>query len=147
RVARPSWPGGELVFATGACAAVLRARKSVDLVYSRDLVSGMFAVELGLPVVYESHGVFEVPWQRAAMRRMVRGNSFLGLVTISKAMIGRFAAIDLLPIGRPIVVAHSPANAVPGAAPRAEAAKPPRIGYVGSLYPGRGVELVVEVAG
>ena len=147
RIARPKWRhGGEIVFAAGMAARVARYGRGADLVYARDLVGAVVAAELGLPVVYEVHGVFQGDLQRRLWRRMVRGRRFLGLVAISRAMVGELDAEGLLPTETKIVVAHSPANAISDAAPRAIVASPPRIGYVGSLYPGRGVELVVEVA-
>src|SRR5207302_150909 len=46
----------------------------------------------------------------------------------------------------PHVVAHDSCDAAFGRAPRAELGAPPRLGYVGNLYRGRGVELVFELA-
>jgi glycosyltransferase involved in cell wall biosynthesis len=45
-----------------------------------------------------------------------------------------------------VIVAHSPANAIPGATPRVVPGTPVRVGYIGSMYPGRGVDLVIRLA-
>ncbi len=144
--ARPGWRGGGVVFTLAMVRALLRSARAVDLVYSRDLLGGAAAAELGLPVVYEAHGIFEASWQRTLWRRMLRARSFRGLVAISEAMVRELAVVDLLPPSRPVVVAHSPAELRLGTAARTERGTPPRIGYVGSLYPGRGIELVLELA-
>lgn len=145
-VARPPRRGGGLVYAVGVVRHVLAARRDVDLVYSRDLLGGWIATELGLPTAYEAHGVFDREWQRGLWRRMVNAPSFRGLVPISNAMIGELERVDLLPRARPIVVAHSPASRPAACGARAACATPPRIAYVGSIYPGRGIELVLRVA-
>jgi len=68
------------------------------------------------------------------------------LIAISNAMVEALAEARLPLPDRPVVVAHSPASVQPDVSPRAETSDPPRIGYVGSLYPGRGVELVTALA-
>ena len=145
-VARPPRRGGGVVYAAGVLRHILAARRDVDLVYSRDLLGGVIATELGLPTAYEAHGVFERAWQRRLWRRMVNAPSFRGLIPISNAMVGELARADLLPRVRPVVVAHSPASRPASCAPRATCAMPPRIAYVGSLYPGRGIDLVLRLA-
>jgi glycosyltransferase involved in cell wall biosynthesis len=147
QVPRPQRRGGELVFSAAVAAQVLRRYRHVDLVYSRDLVGGAFAAELGLPTAYEAHGIFDERWQRALWRRMMNQRRFVGLIAISNAMVGELATLDLLPPDRPVIVAHSPANPPLDVGLRqAEISQTPRIGYIGSLYPGRGVELIVELA-
>jgi len=144
-IARPKWRGGGVLHLGGTAARLLRAH-DVDLVYSRDLLGAAMAAELGMPVVFEVHGVFDRRWQRAVCMRMVRRPSFRGLVPISHAMLRELDRAGMVPAGCPVVVAHSPANEIPGTVAKFEPSTPPRIGYVGSLYVGRGVELVVEVA-
>ena len=146
RIARPRRRGGGVVYAAGMVAALLRQRPRIDLVYSRDLIGGVVAADLGVPVAFEAHGVFESPWHRALWRRMMRSRSFRGLIAISEAMVQELGEVELLPRDRPVVVAHSPAQADPDGRPRPVSGPRPRVGYVGNLYPGRGVELVIEIA-
>jgi glycosyltransferase involved in cell wall biosynthesis len=146
RLRRPARRGGGLVYAASTAAAIARRRREIDLVYARDLVGGVIAAELGLPTAFEAHGIYELPLHRAMWRRMTGRPSFRGLVAISQAMVRELDATGLLPKRRPVLVAHSPATANPGASPRATVSARPRIGYVGNLYRGRGVELVVALA-
>jgi glycosyltransferase involved in cell wall biosynthesis len=85
-------------------------------------------------------------WHRALVRRFAAASSCRGLVAISEALRRDLVAEQLVPEHAPLVVAHDACAAAFGRAPRAELATPPRIGYVGNLYHGRGVELVTELA-
>ncbi|MDQ3363880.1 MAG: glycosyltransferase family 4 protein [Myxococcota bacterium] len=143
---RPAGRGGGMVYVGAIARELLRRRRTVDVVYSRDLVGSVIATGLGLPVVFEAHGLPDRSWHVPLWRRMVRSPSFLGLVAISHALERELAAAELLPLRRPVVVAHSPAEPRSYAPSRNVIAAPARIGYVGNLYPGRGVELIVEVA-
>lgn len=144
-LARPLGRGGGLVYALAATHRIRAARPHTDLVYSRDLLGAVAAAELGMPVVFEAHGVPLHGWQRVLLRRVLRAPSFVGLVTISAALQAALAEVDLLPSGRPIVTAHSAADPLAIPAPAASA-RAPRVGYVGSLYAGRGIELILELA-
>jgi glycosyltransferase involved in cell wall biosynthesis len=146
RVARPRWRGGGAVFAAGVARRVLAARGRVELVYCRDLVGAAIAAEAGLPVAFEAHGVSAARWQRALLRRLGGRASYVGTVAISAALVGALDEAGVLPRGKPVVVAHSAADRFGGAAPREAVGAPPRIGYVGNLYRGRGIELIVELA-
>jgi glycosyltransferase involved in cell wall biosynthesis len=145
-LARPKRRGGGLVYALEVARRVLAQRRRVDLVYCRDLIGAEIASELGLPVAFEAHGVPLERWQRAIWRRILVSRKFVGLVAISKALVGVLRDVDLLPHDRPIVVAHSAADRIGESTPRATVGSPPRIGYVGNLYRGRGIELVIELA-
>jgi glycosyltransferase involved in cell wall biosynthesis len=143
---RPARRGGGVVFAAATLAALVRARRRTDVVYSRDLVSALTALELGLPTVAELHGIPDGPRLRALVRRVARHRRLRGVVVISEALRLDLVAADLAPTRAPIVVAHDAADP-PAAAPRRSRAGRPRIGYVGNLYAGRGIELIVDVAG
>jgi len=51
-----------------------------------------------------------------------------------------------VPRDAPVIVAHDAADAPGQLGPAPARGERPRIGYVGNLYPGRGIELVVELA-
>ena len=143
KLARPRRRGGGVVFAAGIVATLV-ARRHTDLVYSRDVVGAAVAARLGMPLVFESHGVPGDRRIRALTRWLVRRPSVRGVVAISEALRRDLAAERLLPEHAPTIVAHDAADPVPLV--EHVPGSPPRIGYIGNLYPGRGVELVVELA-
>lgn len=146
KIVRPKRRGGELAYAAGIARRIAQGRGRIDLVYSRELAGAALAALLGVPMVFESHGVHDERWQRALMRRFVRSRTCRGVIAISEALRADLAADDLLPRHAPVVVAHDSCEAAFGRAPREALASPPRIGYVGNLYRGRGIELVIELA-
>ncbi|TMQ17607.1 MAG: glycosyltransferase family 4 protein [Deltaproteobacteria bacterium] len=144
KLARPAWRGGGVVYAASMAGRLVAARGRVDLVYSRDLAGTAIAAALGLPFVFELHGVPAGGWQRV-LRRFAAAPACRGLVAISEALRRDLDAAGLLRV--PVVVAHDACDAALGRPPRGELGAPPRIGYVGNLYRGRGVELVLALAG
>jgi glycosyltransferase involved in cell wall biosynthesis len=147
RVARPARRGGGAVYAAAVARRIARARGVAQLVYSRDLAGGGVAAVLGVPFVFETHGVPTRPWQRALLRRTISSRACRGVVSISEALRRDLLDEGIVPASAPHVVAHDACDpARIGRAPRAAISTPPRIGYVGNLYRGRGVELIVELA-
>jgi glycosyltransferase involved in cell wall biosynthesis len=147
KVARPLVRGGGLLYMAGMASRVLRAR-DYDIVYCRDLVGALLAAERGLPVVFEAHSMPGTPFQQRGWRRLLSRPSLRGLVVISEALRRDAEAAGYAPAHAPVVVAHDAAE-VKAAPPRSErrGGRPGRrIGYVGSLYPGRGVEMVADLA-
>ena len=148
-VPRPDARGGGLVYALGLW-RLLRARRregAVDLVYARDPAGAWMAARLSLPLVFEAHRPPGGRLSRRFHRGLFAAASFRRLVVISAALAERFAAAGLLPAGERVVIAHDAAD--PPAADIDDdppAAGPPRLGYVGHLYPGRGVELLAALA-
>lgn len=143
---RPKPRGGGIVFAAATLAQLVARRRATDLVYSRDLIGALAALELRMPTIAELHGIPDSPRLRAAIRRIVGHRALRGLVVISEALRRDLEALALLPRHAPVIVAHDAADP-PGPIGVARP-KPgrPRLGYVGNLYPGRGVDLVIELA-
>ena len=140
----PRWRfGGSTLFGASVARTVLARRTRTDLVYGRDLVGVAIASELGLPVVLELHGV-PVPRNRVVVRRIMRKPGFRGLVVISEALRRDLDAEGLLPDR--VVVAHDAADLPTTALARLSSTGRPRVGYVGGLYPGRGIEVVIALA-
>jgi glycosyltransferase involved in cell wall biosynthesis len=121
----------------------VRSRGRVDLVYCRDVAGAAIAAMLRMPFVFELHGV-PGGWARTTLKKFAGAAACRGLVVISEALRRDLAALELPEV--PVVVAHDACDAALGRAPRGELGTPPRIGYVGNLYRGRGVELVIELA-
>jgi glycosyltransferase involved in cell wall biosynthesis len=146
RLPRPVRRGGGLVFAAATLGALLARHRRTDLVYSRDGIGAITALELRLPTVAEFHAVPLDPWARALVRRIVHHRALRGLVVVSDALRRDLVAQDLVPRHAPVVVAHDAADLPGPIAPVRAPAGRPRIGYVGNLYAGRGIELILEVA-
>jgi glycosyltransferase involved in cell wall biosynthesis len=146
RLPRPKRRGGGVVYAAAMARRVARARREVDLVYGRDLAGAALAAALGVPFVYESHGVPYQAWARRLLARTTRSIACRGFISISEALRRDLCDAGLVPEHLAHVVAHDACDAALGRAPRAELSSPPRIGYVGNLYRGRGIELVLELA-
>lgn len=145
---RPRWRGGGAIFAAATLRALLAHRRRTELVYSRDLIGALAALELRMPTVAELHAVPAGATLRALTRRIVHHRALCGLVVISDALRRDLVALDLVPRHAPVIVAHDAADP-PASPPAAARTAPPRprIGYVGNLYPGRGIELILELAG
>ena len=143
---RPQRRGGGLVFAAATLAALVGRRRRTQLVYSRDVIGAITALELRMPTVAELHAVPHDPRMRALTRRIVHHRSLRGLVAVSDALRRDLIAQDLVPRHAPVIVAHDAADPPGPFAPLRAPAGRPRIGYVGNLYPGRGIELILEVA-
>jgi glycosyltransferase involved in cell wall biosynthesis len=146
KLARPAWRGGGVLFAGGIARALAARRNHVDLVYSREPVGAMLAAELRMPVVFESHGIPDERWQRALLRRLARHKSLRGIVSISEALRRDLLAADMLPRDRPVVIAHDAADPPGEVSLERPTRGRPRVGYVGNLYQGRGIELILDVA-
>jgi glycosyltransferase involved in cell wall biosynthesis len=119
-----------------------------DLVIGRHGKACLAAALRGVPTVYETHRplAWQAPVDRFLVRRLLRLRAFRGLVTISNPLRDILAEETGLPASR-ILVAHDAAPP-PSAIEPASFAQGDRlqIGYVGGFYPGRGIELVLDVA-
>jgi len=144
------WPRLPLGLAGGAFAlhvlACMRASRP-DLVYGRHLPSVFGLACLGLPVALEMHSPPEDALRERLIRALLRMPRFRGIVVISEALARDYLARFPEAQGA-ILVAHDGADATPSAGPRPSRAPGARtqVGYVGHLYAGRGVELILTLA-
>lgn len=146
KLPRPAWRGGGVVFAAAVARLLLARKRGVELVYSREPVGAMLAAELGCDVVFESHGIPVERSQRLLLKRLVSHRRLRGLVVISDALRRDLLAEGLAPTTAPVVIAHDAADA-PNSVQFERPPRPrPKIGYVGNLYEGRGIDLILEIA-
>jgi glycosyltransferase involved in cell wall biosynthesis len=147
------WPArrwGGLVYGR-AIAAHLRAhRGACDLVYARAVYGAWAAVRAGIPAVLEVHAPPATLPRRLLEAALLRSGGVVRLVTISGALRDEYLRIFPWLAGRvEVVVAHDGADPDPrgaqGAAPLAPGERL-RAGYIGHLYPGKGVETVAALA-
>lgn len=161
RLRRVSAPFGKWSYLASAVRFLLRARARWDFVYTRDLVLADVALRLGtLPFIYEAHtvaavfaeeqgrlyGAERVPSKAKLSRldkrerRVCRDAS--GVVTITGALLkaleerhGKIPRSRVVPDG----------TRLPEKLPALEGVhSPPRVYYIGQLYPWKGVDVLVE---
>jgi glycosyltransferase involved in cell wall biosynthesis len=147
KLARPAVRGAARLF--GAQAAAWCRRAGVELVYSRDLNGAFCGVLLGMRVMLEVHTPLERVRgvSRWMLGRLLRHPRLVRLVGISDSLSHYFQTHHGMPAER-ILVAREAADAVDAAhaAPVELGAGELHVGYVGHLYPGKGMEVVVEMA-
>lgn len=153
RIETRRWPairGGGLWYGREVRRA-LAAGGPWDLVYARAVYGAAAGVRAGLPVVLEVHAPPPSLARRLLEGRLLRSPRLRRLVTISDALRREYLRLFPWLEGRvEVVVAHD--GAEPDTADPAPLEEWPgragalQVGYVGHLYPGKGAELVVEVA-
>lgn len=144
----PSFRGSGVIYSFLSARAVIAVKP--DLVYGRSMPACWAASLMSShPIVLEAHhpiedGSASTHW---TFRRLISNRNFLGLVVISRALetyfVERYATLrgrlHVAPDGADI-----PSIGVRPALPAANGGL--RVGYVGHLYAGRGIELIVELA-
>jgi len=134
-----------------AVVAVRAAKKmEPDFVYTRDIYTAWVASRKGLPILFEEHGPPKRRIHAWMRRRVFRSRSTLGIVFISKALEEHYRTTGLLSdTNVRTVVAYDAARISeirPVRGPAEGGDHKFVIGYVGSVLPGRGVELIISVA-
>jgi glycosyltransferase involved in cell wall biosynthesis len=128
----------------------LRDFHPVDLVYSRHLLSAWIASRYGHPFVFEAHCA-PGAWERWLQSRLFRRPNFRRLVVISDALRCEFLRIHPTLCEQQIMVAHDGADPVSQTAVESSESWIPasqhrlQVGYIGHLYPGKGMEVVYEL--
>jgi glycosyltransferase involved in cell wall biosynthesis len=118
-----------------------------NLIFARHLPSLAWASRLGVPFVFEAH---QPPSKTARLfeKRLFRRQNFDRLVVISEALRSEYRRIHPWIPEDKVVVCADAAEQPPTVPP----AIPPtsgklRIGYTGHLYSGRGIEIILKLAG
>ncbi|HEX6882610.1 MAG TPA: glycosyltransferase family 4 protein [Planctomycetota bacterium] len=126
------------------------AREPVpDLVYGRDFHSlALLALRgrLVAPLVLEVHQPPRNRLEHALQLRLFRQPGFARLVCISAALAEEYRRRFGPELGAPLVVAPDGADEPAEPAPAAARANGLALGYVGHLYPGKGLELIERLA-
>ena len=125
----------------------VRCERAPDVLYARHLYSLAAVAPMGIPMIFEAHVLPQSMVQRRLQAWLFKRNNFLRLVTISDALSRDYQTLfPWLPDNK-LLVAHDGADLpeiirdpVAGRRDRL------RVGYVGSLYPGKGMEIVAAVA-
>lgn len=129
-------------------AGQLASRLTVDAAFGRSLHACAVAARLGVPTIWDAHMLtfLQRPSERWIFRRMIAAPSFIGVMTnceaLRRAVLAEFPEVA-------VVTAHNGADML------AEDVDPvdlcaqddrPQVGYIGHLYPGKGFEIVREMA-
>lgn len=134
-------------FAFSLTAATQAWRQGADLFYTRTCGPAYFATLLGIPTVLERHfpiGEDASIIRRGMTRRLLDSGSLECLVVVTDALADYYA--DRYRIEEEdIIVAHDAAEEPTGDDPMALAGSF-RVGYVGSLYEGRGIDILSRAA-
>lgn len=149
RIEKLSWvPFKGRGYIYGFLAALRERSFEPDLVYGRFVPGCYFSCVLGLPVAYESHAPVEDSGRICSwmFSRLIRGKHLKGLVVISDALRGYYLEKYDISEGL-ITVAHDGADE-PRTSERLRLTDSGRlqVGYLGHLFPGRGIELILKLA-
>jgi glycosyltransferase involved in cell wall biosynthesis len=132
-----------------AAATLVRRAIDPDLVYGRHLLSLSIASRWGVPVIYEAHQA-PTRLERLVERRLFRRPNFARLVVISEALRDEYRRCHPgLPATRIVVApdaADPPASTDLDVDVSIGRADRLQVGYVGHLYPGKGMEMVAALA-
>jgi glycosyltransferase involved in cell wall biosynthesis len=121
-----------------------------DLHYGRDLWLMALLSNRKTPLVLELHQIPERPLQQKALRLILQSRALRGIVVITKGLSDDLRAfapslppekILIAPDGADLPespITPEPLEPIPGTAQQT--------GYAGSLYPGKGLELIIEIA-
>jgi len=148
RLSRRSHRGQSYLHA--ARIALLSLRTAPDLLFSRNLRGCLLPSMMGIPTVFEAHTLtsLEGRQDRWVLERLARTPGFRGIVAISQGLADDLVRIMGIDRDR-IHVAHDAvrisAEDSTGATSRRSSASL-RVGYTGSLFPGRGIELLLDAA-
>jgi glycosyltransferase involved in cell wall biosynthesis len=148
KISRPEKSGGGLRYSWRQWQRLRHGRATYTLVYSRDLWGGWLATRQGYPVLFEAHGLPSGKVGRMLMRQLLAASTLRRLVTISQALADDFERAGLRPIYGDVVVAHDGAEGTVANGNIGNTKQDGRlqIGYVGHLYPGKGMEIVAPLA-
>lgn len=132
----------------GFCAGKKAKSLRPDLVYGRDIFGCFFAALLRLPVMLECHGPIENKVSERIFLKLISSQTFEKLVVITHAL--KKSYIEQYPsLSEKIIVAPDGADPIPDCIKPAilpNGNKRLQVGYVGHLYPGRGIEVIEQLA-
>lgn len=148
KVAHPYFKGKDIVYSLLSASELVRLRP--DIAYGRYLANCWIAAEIGYPVIYEAHTLITPAngMGHKVFQRLIDCSNLKKIVVISDALRKLYQNMYKLPSDM-ITVAHDAAGNTNKGVPwkkwpgRKNALQ---VGYAGSLYAGRGIELIGTLA-
>lgn len=140
--------GGQLIY--GFMAALKAKRLCVDLIYSRNNPAAIFSTMLQIATVFELHSPFAKKLKVVDLIfvRLVKSLKLLRIIVISQSLRNYFVRkypgcvkkIQVVPDGADPFPENVKAVTLSNRVGRMQ------VGYVGHLYPGKGMEIISKVA-
>ena len=128
-----------------------RLQTPPDLLYGRDIYSFEALSNLGIPMIYEAHFSPKTPQQIATFRHVFACENFIRLVTVTDFIKNNLIALFPEIVGK-VFVAPS-ATEMPKFSDTTQViqnwpgdSQNIQVGYVGSIKPGKGMELIFTLA-
>ncbi len=144
------WPkikGGGLVY--GFLIKRFLSRISLDtMIYGRCIYGILSAAKKGFDCIFEVHSVPRNSFHLEMERKLFSFKNFKRLVVISRALADEYIKIFPELKNKNVVVAHDGADIPSGDYKKIElkGKNALKVGYIGSLYPGRGIDLIISLA-
>lgn len=133
-------------------------KNTSDFIYSRDLLSMYFLKDSGIPFAFEAHSYPNNRIKKELEKRIFSHKNFKFLGVISQALKQEYLKNHSSQLKDKIIVIPDGADIPGNSSEILEKNQPfnhsfeihdnrrPQIGYIGHLYKGRGIDIVIEVA-
>lgn len=127
----------------------LKKEKLPDLFYGRNLWSLLLATQFNIPIIYESHALPLSNIRKYFEKKLLKNVNLKKLVVISNALKEEYLTLFTFLRDDAIEVAHDGAD-IPLVIYKENKCgkdkKNIKVGYVGHLYSGRGIDMIIELA-
>jgi len=124
----------------------VKKNRDIDFIYGRHLLSLLFLSFLNIPFAYEAHSLPSSFVQRKIVTFITKKSNFRFLVTISDSLKSDFINIMKNIDEKIILTLHDGADLIESHHNSDPKNKQREIGYVGHLYSGRGIEIILDAA-
>ena len=132
-------------------ARALSIKFKADLIYARETVALVASARFGIPMIFEAHELPEGRLMQALQHWLFGRHNFLRLVVITKSLGESYLKLFPWLNEKRILVAHSGTD-VPEKIPlediindHGKSSRRLQIGYIGQLYHGKGMEIVIPL--
>lgn len=145
------WPkikGGGLIYGF-LCRLFLKNNPKNTIVYSRSIYGTLSAVKKNIPCIFEAHTPPRNKIHYKMEKKLFYSPKFKRLVVITKALADEYKKIFPILKTKEIIIAHDAASEPTNSnfsQKNIYGKNSLKVGYVGSLYPGRGIETIFCLA-